>query len=95
MQQLSDTMTSTVRIIVGLLLAIGSGFLLLPTGIAVMRNHPKVVSIVLWNTLGFLLFGLGWIVALVLSIGDPPAASVVVNVNPMTGSTSGAGKPFP
>lgn len=74
-------MNNTTRIVVGILLAILTGGILLPTSIAVMRNHPKVVSIVLWNTIGLVLLGLGWLVALVLSLVDPQQQQVVVQVN--------------
>lgn len=78
-------MNNTARIVVGILLAILTGGILLPTSIAVIRNHPKVLSIVLWNTLGLFLLGLGWLIALILSLVDPqPQQQVVVHVN--TGS---------
>jgi hypothetical protein len=70
-------MTSTVRLIVGICLIVVTLGYMLPTGIAVLRDHPRVVAIALWNTLGMLLFGLGWIIALVLSLtgndGPSPA----------------------
>lgn len=61
-------MTQTARIVVGVILMVISGGFLLPTGIAVLRDHPKVVSIILWNTLGSLLLGLGWLIALIISL---------------------------
>jgi hypothetical protein len=74
-------MTSTVRAIVAIALALFTGGLLLPTAIAVAHNHPKVVSVLLWNTLGLLLLGLGWIVALVISLtgADGPQQPVVIH----------------
>lgn len=38
---------------------------LLPTIIAVARNHPHKIPIILVNVLGGLFYGLGWVVALV------------------------------
>ena len=35
----------------------------------------------LWNTIGLVLLGLGWLVALVLSLVDPQQQQVVVQVN--------------
>lgn len=73
-------MPTLVRIIVALALAIFSLFVLLPTAIAVARNHPNTTSIALWNTVGLLLFGLGWLIALVKALTDGPSitANVVV-----------------
>lgn len=68
-------MNSNTRIILGILIAVLSSGVLLPTGIALARNHPKVVSVTLWNTLGLLLFGLGWLVALVISLTGDSSAS--------------------
>lgn len=77
---LTLSMTQTLRIIVGVLLIVLSGLVLLPTGIGVLRGSKKIVSIALWNTLGLLLFGLGWIIALVLSLsGSDQPTQVVVN----------------
>lgn len=74
------SMTQTLRIIVGVLLIVLSGLVLLPTGIGVLRDSKKIVSIALWNTLGLLLFGLGWMIALVLSLsGSDQPTQVVVN----------------
>lgn len=86
-------MNNTVRIVVGIALMIFSAGGLLPTGIAVLRNHPKIVSIALWNTLGSLLFGVGWLVALVLSLtgADGPAGAqspVVIVQNNLTNTTA-------
>ena len=70
-------MSATTRVIIGIALIVVTLGGLLPTGIAVLRSHPKTVSVVLWNTLGMLLLGLGWLVALVLALTDPaspPAA---------------------
>jgi uncharacterized membrane protein len=87
-------MTSTARIVIGILLAILSGGLLLPTGIALARNHPKVVGVVLWNTVGLLLLGLGWLIALVISLTGSSAPTVVVHnhINGAGASADSAGK---
>ena len=69
-------MNSTVRLVVAIAIMIFTAGTLLPTGIAVLRNHPKIVSIVLWNTLGMLLFGIGWLVALVISLTGQDGAQV-------------------
>lgn len=51
--------------------------LLLPTIIAAMRDHPHKVPIILVNILGGLVFGLGWVVALVWCFIQPrPAESI-------------------
>jgi hypothetical protein len=63
-------MSQATRIVVVLLVIILTVGFLLPTGIAIIQNHPKVVSIVLWNTVGMLLLGLGWLVALVIALTD-------------------------
>ena len=83
-------MNNTVRLIVGIALMILSAGALLPTGIAVLRNHPKIVAIVLWNTLGSLLFGIGWLVALVISLtgADGAQAPVIVVQNNVGTSAS-------
>lgn len=63
-------MAPALRILLGILITLLSFGFLLPTGIAVARNHPATGSIALWNTVGMLLFGLGWIVALVKALTD-------------------------
>jgi uncharacterized membrane protein len=87
-------MTSTARIIIGILLAVLSGGLLLPTGIALARNHPKVVGVVLWNTVGLLLLGLGWLIALVISLtgaSTPPTVIVHNHIAAPDKSADGSG----
>lgn len=79
-------MTSTARIVIGVLLAILSGGLLLPTGIALARNHPKVVGVVLWNTIGLLLLGLGWLIALVISLTGSTTPPTVIVHNHIAGT---------
>ena len=44
---------------------------LLPTIIAVARNHPHKIPIILVNVLGGLFYGLGWVVALVWCFFTP------------------------
>lgn len=46
---------------------------LLPTIIAVRRQHPHKIGIILVNLLGGLFFGLGWLVALVWCYIEPKA----------------------
>jgi hypothetical protein len=60
----------TLRLVFGIILAIGSGLFLLPTGIALARNRQGMTGIVMWNTFGSLLFGVGWVVALVKALQD-------------------------
>ena len=43
----------------------------LPTIIAVARNHPHKLPIILVNVLGSFLWGIGWVVALVWSLIVP------------------------
>ena len=57
-----------LRIFFGVVLALGSGLFLLPTGLALARNRTPMTGIVMWNTFGSLLFGVGWIVALVQAL---------------------------
>ena len=45
-------------------------FLLIPTFIAVIRNHPQKNMICLINIFGVWLFGLGWFVALIWCFSD-------------------------
>jgi hypothetical protein len=64
-------MFGLIRLILGILLIMTVW--LAPTGIALLRNHPRIVSIILWNTLGLLLLGIGWLVALVISLSGSDA----------------------
>lgn len=74
-------MSSAVRLIVSILLAVLSCFILLPTAIAVGRNHPDTGAIAVWNTVGLLLFGLGWFIALVKALTDGQTVSTNVVVH--------------
>lgn len=56
-------MTPTLTIIFILLIVLPLA--LLPTIIAIKKNHPYKIAIILVNIFGGFLFGLGWIVALV------------------------------
>ena len=62
-------MSSNIRILIAILLCVVTMGFLLPTSIAIARDHPDVASIAVWNTLGMLLFGLGWLIALVKAVG--------------------------
>ena len=67
--------SNVIRLIVGIILV--TTIWLLPTGIAVLRNSPRVVSVLLWNTFGLLLLGIGWLIALVIALsGEGNAAAV-------------------
>lgn len=46
----------------------------LPTIIAIQKNHPYKVAIILINIFGGLLYGLGWIIALVWCFVPPKNA---------------------
>lgn len=48
-----------------LVILIGIALYLLPTIIAVLKNHPYKVAIFLTNLLGGLFGGVGWVVAIV------------------------------
>ena len=57
-----------------IIFAIGIAIFLLPTVIAIKKQHPQKVGIILVNLLGGLFFGLGWIVALVWCFIVPKAS---------------------
>jgi hypothetical protein len=48
---------------------------LIPTVIAIRKSHPHKVAITLTNILGGLVFGVGWLVALVWCFIQPKVAS--------------------
>lgn len=56
-------MYADIYVVIALIILLPLGFL--PTIIALMKNHPYKIPIILINILGGLLFGLGWLVALV------------------------------
>lgn len=65
-----------------LLIMILIPFGLLPTIIAIIRNHPYKLPIILINIFGGLIFGLGWAIALIWSF-------ILPQVNPsLSGSNS-------
>ena len=47
----------------------------LPTIIAIRKNHPYKVAIILLNIFGGLLYGLGWLIALIWCFILPKATS--------------------
>jgi Superinfection immunity protein/Short C-terminal domain len=53
------------QMLIILILLIVLPLALLPTIIAVKKNHPYKIIIILVNIFGGLLFGIGWIVALI------------------------------
>jgi hypothetical protein len=57
-----------LRIGCGILLTLLTGGFLLPTGIAIARNRPDTIAILLWNTFGSFLFFIGWVVALIKAV---------------------------
>lgn len=52
----------------------------LPTIIAVKRNHPYKVPIILINIIGGLLWGIGWLVSLIWSFILPKVTAINTNV---------------
>ena len=54
---------------------------LMPTIIAVLKKHPYKVPIILINVIGGLIWGLGWLVALVWCFIDAKKENVVSNNN--------------
>lgn len=81
-------MASVLRTVLGIILCLT--VFMLPTGIAVLRNHPRTVAIVVWNTLGSLLFGIGWLVALVMSLTDAGNASQTVIIQNVVTQNNGS-----
>jgi hypothetical protein len=51
-----------------LLIMILIPFAFLPTIIAIIRNHPYKLPIIIINIFGALIFGLGWVIALIWSL---------------------------
>lgn len=66
--QSEDPGAAIISIVVFLIVCLlGLGFYFLPTGIAVLRNHPNIMPIFLVNfLLGWIC--LGWIIALIWSV---------------------------
>jgi hypothetical protein len=54
----------------GLLLLLGLAVYLLPTIIAGYRKHPQLVPIALINIITGVIFGIGWLVALIWSVAS-------------------------
>lgn len=48
---------------------------LIPTVLAVRKNHPHKVPIILVNLIGGLLYGVGWLIALVWVLISPSSSS--------------------
>lgn len=59
-----NTSASPLRVALGLSLCVISAGLLIPTAISYIRKQRHLGSIVLWNTAGLLLLGMGWMIAL-------------------------------
>jgi hypothetical protein len=83
-------MASTLRVIVGIVFCLS--LVLLPTGIAILRNHSRTGSILVWNTLGMLLLGIGWLVALVMALTDGGAGSQTVIIQNVVTQHNGNAK---
>lgn len=46
-------------------------FALIPTAVAWWRGHPRLGALFALNTLGLVVFGIGWILALIWAITVP------------------------
>lgn len=46
-------------------------FLMIPTAVAWYRGHPQLGRLAALNIFGLLLFGIGWILALIWAITEP------------------------
>lgn len=78
-------MAPLFRVILGIIFC--CTIFLLPTGVAILRNSSRTGAVLLWNTLGMLLFGIGWLVALVVALTDGGTTTIIVQNVVNQGST--------
>lgn len=79
--------SSTGHVVIAWVLAVGTGFYLLPWAIAATRNKQRLAPVVLINVfLGWSL--VGWIVALVMACTSDQPAAVVITHQPIGYGTS-------